>query len=44
MTALIIRVSGVILLEKTLKEQKPGYKDYIDSTSRILPWFPKKLK
>jgi steroid 5-alpha reductase family enzyme len=42
MTALIIKVSGVALLEKSLIEQKPQYKDYIEKTSAFLPWFPKK--
>jgi steroid 5-alpha reductase family enzyme len=43
MTALIIKVSGVALLEKSLKEQKPQYKEYIEKTSAFLPWFPKKV-
>jgi len=42
MTALIIKVSGVTLLEKSLKEQKPQYKEYIEKTSSFIPWFPKK--
>jgi steroid 5-alpha reductase family enzyme len=42
MTALIIKVSGVALLEKSLKEQKPQYKEYIEKTSAFLPWFPNK--
>jgi steroid 5-alpha reductase family enzyme len=42
MTALIIKVSGVALLEKSLKEQKPEYKEYIEKTSAFLPWFPGK--
>jgi steroid 5-alpha reductase family enzyme len=42
MTALIIKVSGVTLLEKSLKEQKPQYKEYIEKTSAFIPWFPKK--
>ena len=42
MTALIIKISGVALLEKTLREQKPEYKEYIEKTSAFLPWFPKK--
>lgn len=42
MTALIIKVSGIALLEKTLKDQKPQYKEYIERTSTFLPWFPKK--
>jgi steroid 5-alpha reductase family enzyme len=41
MTVLIIKVSGVALLEKSLKEQKPQYKEYIEKTSAFLPWFPK---
>jgi steroid 5-alpha reductase family enzyme len=41
MTALLLRVSGVALLEKTLREEKPGYKEYIERTSEFIPWFPK---
>lgn len=40
MTLLLLRVSGVALLEKTL-ETKPGYKEYIEKTSPFIPWFPK---
>jgi steroid 5-alpha reductase family enzyme len=42
MTLLIIKVSGVALLEKSLKEQKPQYKEYVERTSAFFPWFPKK--
>jgi steroid 5-alpha reductase family enzyme len=42
MTALIIKVSGVALLEKSLSGQKPEYKAYIEKTSAFIPWFPKK--
>jgi steroid 5-alpha reductase family enzyme len=42
MTALIIKVSGVALLEKSLKEQKPQYREYVGKTSAFIPWFPKK--
>jgi steroid 5-alpha reductase family enzyme len=42
MTLLIIKVSGVVLLEKSLTEQKPQYKEYIEKTSAFVPWFPKK--
>ena len=42
MTALIIKVSGVALLEQNLKEKKPEYRDYIQRTSAFFPWFPKK--
>jgi steroid 5-alpha reductase family enzyme len=44
MTALIIKVSGVALLEKSLKENKPQYKEYIEKTSAFIPWFPKKTR
>ncbi len=42
MTGLLMRVSGVTLLEKTLKETKPGYQEYIETTSEFIPWFPGK--
>jgi steroid 5-alpha reductase family enzyme len=42
MTALLLRVSGVTLLEKTLKESKPGYAEYARTTSEFIPWFPHK--
>lgn len=42
MTTLLLRVSGVSMLEKTLKEEKPGYKEYIETTSEFIPWFPRK--
>lgn len=42
MTLFLLRVSGVALLEKTLKENRPGYKEYIEMTSSFIPWFPKR--
>ncbi len=42
MTALIIKVSGVALLEKTLNTTKPGYQEYVRKTSAFIPWFPGK--
>jgi steroid 5-alpha reductase family enzyme len=42
MTGMIIKVSGVALLEKSLILQKPQYKEYIEKTSSFIPWFPKK--
>lgn len=42
MSTLLMRVSGVSLLEKTLKEEKLGYKEYIETTSEFVPWFPRK--
>lgn len=42
MTYLLTRVSGAALLEKTLKVEKPGYREYVETTSEFIPWFPKK--
>jgi steroid 5-alpha reductase family enzyme len=42
MTVLIIKISGVALLEKSLHEQKPQYKEYVEKTSSFIPWFPKR--
>ena len=42
MTALIIKVSGVALLEKNLKNTKPEYQEYIRKTSSFFPWLPRK--
>lgn len=41
MTVLLMRVSGVTLLEKSL-ETRPGYKEYVEQTSAFVPWFPRK--
>ena len=40
-TFLLLRVSGVAMLEKTLKETKPGYAEYIANTSSFLPLPPR---
>ena len=42
MTFLLLKVSGVALLEKSLKAGKPEYHEYIKKTNSFLPWFPKK--
>jgi steroid 5-alpha reductase family enzyme len=40
MSWLLLRVSGVTLLEKSLVSSKPGYADYIRRTSSFFPWPP----
>lgn len=40
MTVLLVRVSGVAMLERTLKH-RPGYADYAARTSAFIPWFPR---
>lgn len=41
MTGLLLRVSGVPLLEARLRETRPGYADYVRRTSAFVPWFPR---
>lgn len=40
MTFLLMRVSGVTLLEKSLVKNKAGYEDYIRRTNAFFPWPP----
>ena len=40
MTLLLVRVSGVTLLEKKLHETKPAYRRYAEETNAFFPWFP----
>jgi len=42
MTFFLRAVSGVTMLEKTLKKTKPGYEEYVASTNAFIPWFPRK--
>ncbi len=44
MTYLLLRVSGVALLERSLVKRRPGYEDYVARTSAFIPWFPRKGK
>lgn len=41
MTYLLIKVSGVAMLERTMK-MKPGYEEYTRRTSAFVPWLPKR--
>ncbi len=41
MTFLLLRISGVTLLERGISERRPGYREYVETTSRFLPWPPK---
>jgi steroid 5-alpha reductase family enzyme len=41
MTLLLLRVSGVTLLERSLTARKPGYAGYVARTSAFLPWPPR---
>ncbi len=41
MTVLIIRVSGVALLEESLPERRPAYRDYAARTNALIPGPPR---
>jgi len=41
MNILLLKISGVSMLEKGLKKTKPQYQDYIERTHSFFPWFPK---
>ena len=41
MTFLLLRVSGVALLEKGMHSSKPHYRDYVRRTSAFVPWPPR---
>jgi hypothetical protein len=40
-TFLLLKVSGVTLLEKDIVERRPEYREYLETTSAFIPWFPK---
>jgi len=40
LTFFLLKVSGVALLEKNMKE-KPGFKEYVINTNAFIPWPPK---
>jgi len=39
-TFLLLKVSGIPMLEKKLVKSQPGYKRYMENTSSFIPWFP----
>jgi steroid 5-alpha reductase family enzyme len=41
MTALLLKVSGVALLEKDIVERRPAYRDYIARTNAFIPGPPR---
>jgi steroid 5-alpha reductase family enzyme len=41
MTFLLLRVSGVTMLERGLRQSKPGYAEYVERTSAFVPWPPR---
>lgn len=43
-TFLLLKVSGVVLLEKDMGERRPDYREYKETTSAFLPWFPQRRR
>lgn len=43
MTFLLLRVSGVTLLERDIGERRPAYRDYIQRTNAFIPGPPRKM-
>jgi steroid 5-alpha reductase family enzyme len=41
MAALLLKLSGVPLLEEDLIKRKPGYAEYVRTTSVLVPWPPR---
>ena len=41
-TVVLLKMTGVPLMEKAIVNTKPGYSDYIARTNSFIPWFPKK--
>jgi len=42
MSVLLLRVSGVTLLEQTIGARRPGYAGYAARTSAFFPWPPRR--
>ncbi len=43
MNFLLLKVSGVVMLEKTIGSRRPGYEDYIRNTNAFFPGRPRKV-
>ena len=41
MTFLLLKVSGVALLEKDIAERRPAYRDYVARTNAFFPGMPR---
>ena len=42
MVFLLLKVSGVVMLEATISERRPAYRDYKRRVSAFIPWPPKR--
>jgi len=43
MTFLLLKFSGVALLEKDISQRRPAYQDYIRRTNAFIPWRPRNI-
>jgi Predicted membrane protein len=44
MTVLLLKVSGVTLLEKDIGERRPAYRDYVATTPAFIPGLPRRAR
>ena len=42
MTILLLKVSGVTVLERSIGERRPGYAEYVARTSAFVPMPPRR--
>jgi len=42
MTVLLVRVSGVPMLERSMAKRRPGYPEYVARTSAFIPRPPRR--
>jgi steroid 5-alpha reductase family enzyme len=41
-TTVLLKMTGIPLMEKSIADKRPGYVEYIKNTSSFFPWFPRK--
>jgi len=44
MTLLILRVSGITMLEERQSQTKPEHREYIERASAFFPWLPRRRR
>jgi steroid 5-alpha reductase family enzyme len=40
MKGLLLWVPGLAVVDKTVNETKPGYKEYVETANAFVPWSP----
>jgi steroid 5-alpha reductase family enzyme len=43
-TAVLLKMTGIPLTEKTIVIHRPGYKEYVQRTNAFIPWFSKTVR